>query len=221
MKRKRKESGHAFVELAFMIPLLASLFIGTSIIGVRLVESLALTQVARDAASMYSRGTDFSSASPVNQALLSRLGAMLGWPQNAALGSTDRGVVYLSQIMYIDGTCNGNALTDSKGRTCNTNSWVFLNSIVLGNTTIHSSDFGAPPSCLNACYDSVINGTSPNLGNINVNEAYYNSGDVVTNFTLLGTPSTGTAGFQPGQPANLVEVGAYVGQTVNYAYALY
>lgn len=221
MRRKRGDSGHAFVELAFMIPFLATLFIGTTVIGLQLVEELAVTQVARDAGSMYSRGTDFSSASPINQELLSRLGVMLGWPQAAALGATDPGVVYLSQIMYIDNNCNGLALTDSKGRACNVSSWVFLNSIVLGNTNIHSSDYGAPPSCLPACYDSVINGTSPNLGNINVNEAYYNAGDVVTNFTALGTPATGTAGFQPGTPANLVEVGAYVGKKVDYAYALY
>jgi hypothetical protein len=221
MRRKRRESGQAFVELAFMIPFLATLFIGVSILGLRLVQELAVTQVARDAASMYSRGADFSSASPVNQAILSRLGAMLGWPQNTALGSTDRGVIYLSQIMYIDSTCNGNALSDSKGRACNTNSWVFLNTVVIGNTSVHSSNFGAPPSCISACYDSVITGTSPNLGNINLNEAYYNAGDVVRNFNYLGTPASGTAGFQPGQPANLVEVASYVGQNVDYAFALY
>jgi len=221
MPRRKKESGHAFIELAFMLPFLASLFIGTSILGIRLVKELAVTQVARDAASMYSRGTDFSSASPVNQAILARLGALLGWPQTTGLGSTDPGVIYLSQIMYIDNTCNGLAATDSKGRACNKNSWVFLNTIVLGNTSIHSSNFGAPPSCISACYDSVVNGTSPNYGNIDANEAYYNSGDVVTNFTSLGTPSSANPGFQPGQPANLVEVAAYVGGMVDYAVALF
>jgi hypothetical protein len=221
MRRKRRKSGQAYVELAFMIPLLASLFIGTSVLGLRIIKELAVTQVARDAASMYSRGTDFSSNSPLNQAILSRLGAMLGWPQSTALGSTDPGVIYLSQIMYVDSTCNGNALTDSRGRTCNTNSWVFLNTVVVGNTNVHQSNFGAPPSCISACYDSVITGTSPNLGNINLTEAYYNSGDKVTNFNYLGTPASGTAGFQPGQPANLVEVAAYVGQNVDYAFALY
>lgn len=221
MRPRRREAGHAFVELAFMIPLLASLFLGTTFLGLQLVEELAVTQVARDAGSMYSRGTDFSATSPVNQAVLSRLGVMLGWPQSTALGSSDPGVIYLSQIMYIDSTCNGMALTDSKGRTCNVSSWVFLNSIVLGNTNLHSSNYGAPPSCLPACYDSVINGTSPNLDNININEAYYNANDVVTNFTALGTPATGTAGFQPGQPACLVEVAAYVGKRVDYAFALY
>jgi hypothetical protein len=221
MRRKTRESGNAFVELAFMLPFLVSLFIGVSILGVNLLKELTVTHVARDAASMYSRGTDFSSASPINQALLSRLGTTLGWPQNTALSSTDHGVIYLSQIMYIDSTCNGNALTDSKGRACNTNSWVFLNTIVIGNTSVHSSSFGAPPSCISACYDSVITGTSPNLGYINLTEAYYNPGDVVRNFNYLGTPSSGTAGFQPGQPANLVEVAAYVGQNVDYAFALY
>jgi hypothetical protein len=221
MRRKKRESGAAFVELAFMLPFLATLFIGVSGLGIRLLESLTVTQVARDAASMYSRGTDFSSNAPVNQALLSRLGTTLGWPQTTALGSTDRGVIYLSQIMYVDNTCNGNALVDAKGRACNTNSWVFLNTIVIGNTSVHSSNFGAPPSCISACYDSVISGASPNLGNINLTEAYYNSGDVVRNFNYLGTPSSGTAGFQPGQPANLVEVASYVGQTVDYAFALY
>lgn len=221
MRRKKRETGSAFVELAFLLPILASLFIGVSVLGVRLLENLTVTHVARDAASMYSRGTDFSSASPINQVLLSRLGTTLGWPQTTALSSTGRGVIYLSQIMYVDSTCNGNQLTDSKGRACNTNSWVFLNTIVIGNTSVHSSNFGAPPSCISPCYESVISGTSPNFGYINLSEAYYNSGDVVSNFNYLGTPSSGTAGFQPGQPANLVEVASYVGQNVDYAFALY
>jgi len=219
MKRRKRESGNAFVELAFVLPLLTSLFIGVSLLGVRLVKELALTQVARDAGSMYARSVDFSMSS--NQALLTRLGTVLGWPQSTGLSATDPGVVYLSKIMYIDGTCNGLPATDSKGRSCNENSWVFLNTIIFGNTNIHTSTFGAPPACLSACYESVITGTSPNRGDINVNEAYYNSQDKVRNFTYLGTPATGTPGFQPAQVANLVEVAAYVGTNVNYAFALF
>jgi hypothetical protein len=67
----------------------------------------------------------------------------------------------------------------------------------------------------------VIDNLSTNQGDINVNEAYYNSQDKVSNFTSLGTPATGTPGFQPGQVANLVEVAAYVGTNVNYAVALF
>jgi hypothetical protein len=219
MKRKQRESGNAFVELAFILPILTSLFIGVSVLGVRLVKELALTQVARDAASMYARSVDFSMSS--NQALLTRVGTLLGWPQSTALSSTDPGVVYLSKIMYIDGTCNGLPVTDSKGRTCNKNSWVFLNTIIFGNTSIHTSNFGAPPACISACYESVIDNLSTNQGDINVNEAYYNSQDKVSNFTYLGTPATGTPGFQPAQVANLVEVAAYVGTNVNYAVALF
>lgn len=219
MSRKKREAGNAFIELAFTLPFLISLFIGVSLLGVRLVKELALTQVARDGASMYARGVDFSTAP--NQALLTRIGTLLQWPQTAGLASTDPGVVYLSRIMYVDGTCNGLPLTDSKGRSCNTNSWVFLNTVVFGNTSIHSSNYGAPPACISACYDSVISGASSNNGDINVNEAYYNSQDVVSNFTILGTPASGTPGFQPGQAANLVEVAAYVGKNINYAYALF
>ena len=223
MRRKNRESGNAFIELAFTLPFLVSLFIGVSLLGIRLIKELALTQVARDAASMYARGVDFSDSA--NQILLTRLGTLLQWPQTAALSSTDKGVVYLSRIMYVDATCNGLPLTDSKGKPCNTNSWVFLNTVVFGNTSIHSSDYGAPPSCLPSCYDSVVSGSSTNNGDINVNKAYYDSGDKVTNFTSLWTsdmtPATGTAGFQPGQAANVVEVAAYVGKTVNYAVALF
>jgi len=67
----------------------------------------------------------------------------------------------------------------------------------------------------------VIDNLSTNQGDINVNEAYYNSQDKVSNFTYLGTPATGTPGFQPAQVANLVEVAAYVGTNVNYAVALF
>ena len=87
MKRRKRESGNAFVELAFILPILTSLFIGVSVLGVRLVKELALTQVARDAASMYARSVDFSMSS--NQALLTRVGTLLGWPQSTALSSTD------------------------------------------------------------------------------------------------------------------------------------
>jgi hypothetical protein len=219
MKRRKSECGGAFVELAFILPILSSLFIGVSLFGVRLVKELAITQVTRDAASMYARDVDFSTSS--NQVLLTRLGTLLGWPQTTALSSTSNGVVYLSKIMYIDNTCNLLPLTDSKGRTCNINSWVFLNTIIFGNTNIRTSNYGAPPGCLTACYESVITGTSTNNGDIDVNEAYYNSQDKVKNFTYLGVPATGTPGFQPAQTANLVEVAAKVGTSGNYAFALF
>jgi hypothetical protein len=219
MTRRKREAGSSFIEMAFILPFLASLFIGVSLLGVRLIKELALTQVARDGASMYARAVDFSISS--NQVLLTRLGTLLGWPQTTALGSTDTGVIYLSRIMYVDSTCNGLAATDSKGRACNKGSWVFLNTIIFGNTGIHSSNFGAPPGCLPSCYDSVVNSEPVNNGDINVTEAYYNSGDKVSNFTYLGTPASGTAGFQPGQVANLVEVAAHIGKNTNYAFALF
>jgi hypothetical protein len=225
MRPNKSEAGNTFVELAFLVPILVSLYVGVFQVGIRLAKELALAQVTRDAASMYARGVDFSTVTPSNQALLSRLGTLLQWPQTSALKATDPGVVYFSRIMFIDSTCNGLASSDSKGRACNKNSWVFLNTVVVGNTGLHGSNFGAPPACAHSgsgsCYESVISGSSANNGDINVTEAYYNPQDKVTNFTYLGTPATGTSGFQPGQPANLVEAAAGSTLGTNYFFALF
>jgi hypothetical protein len=211
--RKRKTHGGAVIEFFLLFPFLVSLIVGTLVYGTQLVKELELQQVARDVASMSARGTNFML--PLNQAVATRLGQELGWPNTTALSSTDPGVIYVSTIEYLDSTCNGNT-----GGCPNAGNWVFLRSIAFGKTSLHSSNFGAPPSCVPGCYD-----TAQNDGSLQSSYVLNNSSAIVHNFNYLGTPATGTNGFQPGQPAFLVEVagvtGPWNGGSVAYAFSIF
>lgn len=211
--RKNGKHGGAVIEFFLLFPFLASLIIGTLVYGTQLVKQLELQQVARDTASMSARGTNFKAAA--NQAIVSRLGRELGWPDSGGLLSTSPGVVYVSTIMYLDSTCNGILPVCS-----NKGNWVFIRSVAFGNTGLRSSNFGAPPACLPGCYD-----TNQNDGSLKSNDTLNNAQARVTNFTSLGTPAFGTAGFQPGQPTFLVEAagmtGPWNGGSVSYAFSVF
>jgi Flp pilus assembly protein TadG len=210
--RRRRTHGAAVIEFALISPLLVTLILGTMIYGTELIKELELQQVVRDTASMVARGTNFSSLA--NQAIVSRLGQELNWPNSGGLLATSPGVVYVSTIQYLDSTCNG-ATPVCK----NAGNWVFTRSVVFGNTSLRSSNFGAPPTCLPGCYD-----TQQADGSLNANDTLNNPKAVVSNFNYLGTPNTSTAGFQPGQPAFLVEAAAVTGPwtgAVSYAFAVF
>jgi hypothetical protein len=210
--RRRGNHGGAALEFALVAPFLVSMIVGTMMYGIELVKELELQQIARDTASMSARGTNFNSTA--NQALVARLGQELSWP-NSGLSTTSPGVVYVSTIEYLDSTCNG-VMPVCK----NAGNWVFLRSTAFGNTTFRSSNFGAPAACLPGCLDS-----TKTDGSLNANDTLNNSQALVKNFTYLGTPSNQVAGFQPGQPAYLVEVAATLGPwnggMVGYAFSVF
>jgi Flp pilus assembly protein TadG len=211
--RKRRDHGGAVIEFFLLFPFLVSLIVGTLIYGTQLVKQLELQQVARDTASMAARGTNFKSAA--NQAIVSRLGQELNWPNSGGLLSTSPGVVYVSTIEYLDDTCNGAIPVCS-----NKGNWVYLKSVAFGNTGLRRSNHGAPAPCIPGCYD-----TNQNDGSLKPNDTLNNAQAIVTGFNYLGTPVSGTAGFQPGQPAYLVEVagvtGPWNGGLVSYAFSLF
>jgi len=211
--RKNRNHGGAVIEFFLLFPFLASLILGTLYYGTELIKELELQQVARDTASMSARGTNFKAAA--NQAIVSRLGRELGWPDTGGLLSTSPGVVYVSTIEYLDATCNGVTPVCA-----NAGHWVFLRSVAFGNQALRRSNFGAPPSCVPACYDPLQTDGSL-LANYTLNKPEA----IVTNFTYLGTPSTTVAGFQPGQPAFLVEAAAVTGPwnggTLGYAFSVF
>jgi hypothetical protein len=216
--RKTGNHGGATIEFALVFPFLVSLIIGTMTYGVELIKELELQQIARDVGSMSARGTNFNfDPGPVisaNQKLVARLGQELGWP-STGLTSSSPGAVYVSTIEYLDATCNG-----LSGGCKNHGNWVFVRSVAFGNTTLRSSNFGAPAACLPTCLD-----TNQTDGSLNSTDTLNNPGAIVTNFNYLGTPSSAIAGFQPGQPAYLVEVagntGPWNGGKVSYAFSLF
>ncbi len=205
--RRRKNRGGAIIEFALVLPFLVSLIIGTMMYGTELVKEAELQQIARDTASMTARGTNMQLAA--NQTLVARIGQELNWP-NTGLTSTSSGVVYVSTIEYLDATCN----------CTNAGHWVFLRSTVFGNTTLRRSNFGAPPACLPSCLD-----TKQTDGSLNATDTLTNPQAVVSNFGLLGTPSSAVAGFQPGQPTFVIEAagitGPWGGGVVSYAVSVF
>jgi hypothetical protein len=211
--RKRSNRGSSLVEFVLIAPFLTSLIVGTLIYGTQMIGDLELHQVARDTASMSARGTSFKSAA--NQQIVSRLGQQLGWPSTGGLLSTSPGVVYVSTIEYLDATCNGVIPVCT-----NHGNWVFMRSVAFGNTGLRASNFGAPAGCVPGCYD-------PNQddGSLKSDSTLNNAGARVTNFTFLGTPDKAVNGFQPGQPAFLIEVaartGPWNGGSVSYAFSVF
>jgi len=210
--RKGRKQGGATIEFALVSPFLVSLIIGTMMYGTQLIKELQIQQIARDTASMTARGTNFQLSA--NQQLVARLGQELNWP-DSGLTSTSPGVIYISTIEYLDATCNGaNPVCSNAGH------WVFLRSTYFGNTTLRSSNFGAPAACLPGCLDSNLTD-----GSLNTTDSLTNANAQVSNFTYLGTPSSQVNGFQPGQPAFLIEVaattGGWNGGTVGYAFSIF
>src|ERR1035441_7501287 len=108
--RKKRNRGSSVIEFYLVLPLLASLIIGSLVYGVQMVKELQLLQVARDTASMTARGTTFiKNTDHVDtgaQAIVSRLGPGFKWLSTGGLLATSPGVVYVSAIMYLDAGCN-------------------------------------------------------------------------------------------------------------------
>jgi hypothetical protein len=210
--RRKGNRGGAVIEFALVAPLLVSLIVGTMMYGIEFVNELQLQQVARDTASMTARGTNFNLAP--NQVFVAKIGEDLKWPVTG-LTSTSPGVVYVSTIEYLDSTCLGSSPVCS-----NHDKWVFVRSTAFGNTSMRRSNFGAPAACLPSCLD-----TKQTDGSLNYTDVLNNPGAVVSNFTYLGTPSSSVPGFQPGQPAFLIEtaapIGPWNGGTIGYAFSIF
>ena len=208
------------MEFAFLMPVWVPLLLGTLWIGSAMVQGQQVTQMARDLASMYSRGVNFSSVGgTTSSATLTEITQQVG-----ALTSTGTGVVIFSTIIYV-----GNSVCASAGSTygslsplshtaaCkNYGKFVFTQQYTQGNTGLRSSNFGTPPSGdLDANY------------NISTTNYLTDTSDVST-LNLLPVPQeSGQDGFQSGQPAYLVEVyfsgSGQTGYTKGgtYAYAVF
>ncbi len=180
--RCRGERGNAVIEFALVSLLYVPLLLGVVALGLNLGRSVQVAQVARDAASMYVRGIDFSQSG--NQNILVQLAQPLGMTVNGGTG-----VVILSKITYLNNAiCSGIP-------NCNVNQQVLVQRIVVGNSGLRSSNFAAAGAVtldaqgnvFNYMTDShaVVSGLSGKLtlnGNefAYVAETYFPSADIST-----------------------------------------
>jgi hypothetical protein len=177
MKRSRRPNGVAIVEFSFAMVVLIPLFLGTVGVGLRLIQSLRVIQLSRDAGKMYARGLDFSQ--PGNKTLLANLGEDIG------LQTTDSGTstLILTTVVYIDaGMCQlGGHSLDGSGNPIdcpNWKSWVFAQRLVIGKRGLRTSNLGSPIT-------SVTDGTIPvtvdaTTGKISLSDQVDNPNDQAT-----------------------------------------
>lgn len=131
--RRRNSRGVSIIEVTFIFLILLPLLLGTTGIGINMLRSLQVIQLARDAGHMYARGVDFTVAT--NQQILANVGSGLGLNTTSSTGNA---VVILSKINYVDkGVCASAGKVDGAGNPSgcgNYQKWVFSQRLVLGNS---------------------------------------------------------------------------------------
>jgi Flp pilus assembly protein TadG len=218
--RNRKRRGGAMMEFTILVPVWLSLLLGTLWIGSAMIGGQQTMQMARDLASLYSRGVNFSSAGGASaSSTLTNITQQLG-----TMTSTGTAVAIFSTLTYVGnsvcasaGSTYGSSSPPSHTASCsNYGKYVFTQQYKQGNTSLLTSKFGTPPSAdMDANY------------NVTLTNQVTDSGDRST-FSLLPAPAeAGQDGYQSGQPIYLVEIfftgSGQMGYTQgsNYAYAVF
>ncbi|HLK46735.1 MAG TPA: hypothetical protein VKT49_01295 [Bryobacteraceae bacterium] len=203
MKRESTR-GVSAIEFAFSLLVMTPLLLGTGVMGINMIRALQVVQLARDAGHMYARGIDF--ALPGNQTVLAALGSNVGLSTTAGSGNA---VVMFSQLTYVDkNACAAVGAVDASGNptaACtNYTQWVFAQRLVVGNTSVHPSNFGSP---VTSGPNGVTIGTD---GKISPSDQATKSGDVAT-FTGVNPYSVNNgvaSGLPSGQVLYLAEAAA-------------
>jgi hypothetical protein len=227
MRNRRQESrGQAFVETALILLPTVLLLLCTLWVGEAEIRELTTTQVARDAASMYSRGADFSvaAANPDNSTynfILPKLASTVGTLNSSANTPPGTGVVIFSNITFLGTGACPNGQGTGTGKCENYGQFVFTQQYAVGNTGLRVSNFGTPT---NTDPSNAYNITPANYENAATDVASFS-------FTNSSYPAVTTGGpnpgYQPGQPIYVVEAffsglgtpGSSLG--VTYAYAIF
>lgn len=231
--------GASIVEFTFVMLILVPLLLGTTGVGINMVNSLQTIQLARDIGHMYARGVDFSQ--PGNQQILIRIGASVGMSTVTGAGSGNA-VVILSKLTYIDNaaciaygppvTVNGGG--QAVGCT-NLNQWVFAEWMQVGNTTMRASNLDSPLTGTGPGHVTFVdsNGTptgSTTGGRISRSDQVMNTEDQATFSAsgFLNMISGGVSGLPTGQFLYVSEAAAqgftlppYMSNPQSYSYGIF
>ena len=189
------------IEFALIIPVWLPLLLGTLWTGSTMIRGLQVTQAARDAASMFCRGVDFSTGTGTDSDnILDKVTQDIG-----TLSGTGNGVMIFSTITYVGnnvctaaGAAYHNSATPPQHTAACTNygKFVFTQRYTVGHDGLRSSNFGSPTL---ADRDATKQYTIP------ISKYVTNINDVAT-FNLLPVPAeNATDGYQSGQPIYVVE----------------
>src|SRR5579872_6468625 len=121
----------------FWVPLL----IGTLVIGTNLIKALQVVHLCRDIGHMWAYGVDFSQTPGQN------IIAQMAQGLNFSTSGTGNGVVILSNVTYIgNNQCTAAGFAANTTSCPNLNQTVFTRRVVVGKSSLRSSNFGTPPA---------------------------------------------------------------------------
>lgn len=138
--RRRNQRGSTIMEFALIGTLfLLPCFLGTIAFGVNLGRSIQVTTFTRDMGHIYSQGVDLSGIQAQITAGTSTIPQNLAG--NVSLSTSGTGVIILSKIITVYAAdCTAAGVSPCT----NQNQQVFTNRIVIGNSSLRSSNFGSP-----------------------------------------------------------------------------
>lgn len=172
--RQKSARGVAILEFSMVMLVLVPLLLGTTAVGLNMLRTLETVQVARDAGHMYAKGADFSQ--PGIQTILAAVGSPIGLSTSA---TTSKAVVILSTVTYVDtALCASDGKVDSHGNPqgcTNFGQWVFTQRLVIGKSSLRSSNFGGPLT--SGSHPVNVDSTT---GKVALNDQVTNPGDVAT-----------------------------------------
>ncbi|HLK63324.1 MAG TPA: TadE family protein [Bryobacteraceae bacterium] len=226
--KRRNLRGVSTIEFALSLVVLVPLILGTGALGINLIKNMQTIQLARDAGHMFARGVDFSQTG--NQNMLATLGTSLGL-QTSGSGNA---VVILSALTYVDAnTCvaGGAATNGVPNSSCtNLNKWVFVQRLEIGNTSLRTSNYGAP---ITNGSDISNNVTLDSQGKISVAQyatrtgavAQFSSANGINPYSVVNNVAQG---LPSGQRLYLAEAAStgfrmppYVAGVPNYSFAFF
>ena len=211
MRNRRKERGGSVIEFGLVLILLVPMLVGTGVMGINMVREQQTIQLAREAGYLYARGFDFSL--PGNLTILSNIGAPLGLSTTAGQGTAE---VIFTALIYVDANeCASAGYVNASGTptsACtNYNKWVFAQRLVVGNSSVRTSNVGGPLT-------GGPTGVTPDstTGMIPASQ-YVTAAGAVANFNLVN-PYHLTDGVVTGLPSRQF---LYIAETAASAFAMY
>lgn len=157
-RRRRRQGGHQILEFACVAVLFCPLLLGTFVVGLSLIRSIQVNHLARDLDSMYIHGADFSDYNfqVIARRLAYGMGLDIGAPfqgnQAENTSQSGRGLITVSQVMWVGGEQEPNCQGVFPAPCTNKNTFVFTQRIRFGNGNVdnaHPSSLGAPTASRN------------------------------------------------------------------------
>jgi hypothetical protein len=156
IKLQKREQGHSILEFALVAMPTVTMLLGIVVVGIDLGRTDQVTEICRDADSMYVRGIDFSQSG--NQQELVRLGQNM----NLQVSGGD-GLVTLSKITFIPDPACGSPPDPN----CTNGKNVLMQRIVFGNTSLQATHYPTAGTVSQDAQGNVANYTTDSNAVIN------------------------------------------------------